>query len=121
MNFTPQICNQKTFDSVDVTKIEKRDIHQESPSPGSRFDQQLFFRWRAIDADNHQLSEPGAAIYVYGKLVVSVHAPMSALPPKADIRRAIAKRLLLTRSGRSLDYAIKPGGTETRGFPYAFI
>jgi len=34
---------------------------------------------------------------------------MSALPPKADILRAIAKGLLMTHSGHSLDYAIQWG------------
>jgi hypothetical protein len=31
---------------------------------------------------------------------------MSALPPKADIRRVVAKRLLLTQSGHLFDYGI---------------
>ncbi len=41
---------------------------------------------------------------------------MSALPPKADILRAVAKSLLLTQSGHSLDYAIQQGCTENQCF-----
>ncbi len=41
---------------------------------------------------------------------------MSALPPKADILRVVEKRLLMTLSGHSLDYAIQQVCTEHRGF-----
>ncbi len=40
---------------------------------------------------------------------------MSALPPKADILRIVAKCLLMTRSGHSLDYAVQQIGTEESG------
>ena len=42
---------------------------------------------------------------------------MSALPPKADIEMGAALRLLVTQSGRSLDYADQQVGAETIGFP----
>ena len=40
---------------------------------------------------------------------------MSAIPPKADILRVVAKGLLLTQSGHSMDYAVEPIGTEESG------
>jgi len=42
---------------------------------------------------------------------------MSALPPKADILEGAAKRLLLTQSGRSLEYGNLP---ITRDWPTCF-
>ena len=45
----------------------------------------------------------------------------SALPPKADIRRAVVKRPLLTHSGHSLDRVIQPVGTENQEMLYAFL
>ena len=36
---------------------------------------------------------------------------MSALPPKADILRVVAKGLLMTLSGHSLDCTVQQAGT----------
>ncbi len=52
--------------------------------------------------DNVGLSEPAAAF-----LVVPVFAPMSALPPKADLLGGAAISLLMTQSGHWLDYGNK--------------
>ena len=40
---------------------------------------------------------------------------MSALPPKADIRRVVAECLLLTQSGHLMAYGVEQGERKSRG------